>query len=190
MGIKIAILGWGSLLWDRHAEFDAQHEDWLFDGPRLKLEFSRVSESRKQALTLVIDANNGALCRVAYAFSKRGNPENTICDLMSRERTKRENIGFYFLDGSRHQSRDPEATEKISTWARSKEIEVVVWTDLSSNFKEDSPCGQDFSVKTAIAHVAALGADGRVKAAEYVWRAPDFVDTPLRRALQGPPWFP
>ncbi|MCJ7484691.1 MAG: hypothetical protein MUQ25_00795 [Candidatus Aminicenantes bacterium] len=189
MAIKIAILGWGSLLWEYHAEYDAQHQEWLSDGPGLKLEFSRVSVSRKQALTLVIDANNGVLCRVAYALSRREDPEDCICDLVLREGTKRNNIGFCFLDGSRQQSRDPGALETISSWARSKGIEVVVWTDLGSNFKSHSKCGQDFSVERALAHIAALGVVGKVKAAEYVWLAPEFVDTPLRKALQGLPWF-
>jgi len=189
MAIKIAILGWGSLLWEQHAEFDVKHQEWRFDGPRLKLEFSRVSASRKQALTLVIDSNNGVLCRVAYALSTREDPEDAIYDLASREGTVRKNIGFFFLDGSQQQSRDPEATETIISWARSKGIDVVVWTDLASNFKSCSKYGQDFSVEGAIAHIAALCAEGKVKAAEYMWRAPGFVNTPLRKALQGPPWF-
>jgi hypothetical protein len=41
--VKIAILGWGSLLWDKRPEFDEQHDEWQFDGPKLKIEFSRVS---------------------------------------------------------------------------------------------------------------------------------------------------
>ena len=144
--------------------------------------------SRKRARTLVIDANNGVLCRVAYAFSRREDPEDTIIDLMSREGTKRKDIGFYFLDGSLQQSRDPEAIETISSWAREKGIEVIVWTDFANNFKSHSETGQDFSVERAIAHIGALSAEGKVKAAEYVWRAPDFADTPLRKALQVYPW--
>lgn len=65
--MKIAILGWGSLLWDQRAEFDKKHEDWQFDGPSLMLEFSRVSQTRNGALTLVLDFNNGKPCQVAYA---------------------------------------------------------------------------------------------------------------------------
>jgi len=53
---KIAILGWGSLLWDASdAEFDSLHDEWKTDGPVLKLEFSRKSASRLNALTLVIE---------------------------------------------------------------------------------------------------------------------------------------
>jgi len=186
---KIAILGWGSLLWDFDAEFDAQHREWLLDGPELKLEFSRVSESRSQALTLVIDTKHGTLCRVAYTFSKRKDPEDAICDLRSRERTTRNNIGFCSLDGSHQQSRDLGTEKPVSAWARSNGIDFVVWTDLESNFKEKSKFGQEFSVEGAISHVAALDAEGRARAIEYVQRALSFVDTPFRNAVQKQPWF-
>ena len=36
--MNIAILGWGSLLWDERPEFDGQHGDWKFDGPVVPLE--------------------------------------------------------------------------------------------------------------------------------------------------------
>jgi len=58
--MTIAILGWGSLLWDKNHDFDNQHESWKFDGPLLPLEFSRISKSRDNALTLVIDELNGS----------------------------------------------------------------------------------------------------------------------------------
>jgi hypothetical protein len=57
---KIAILGWGSLLWDESDEgFNALHGQWRSDGPILKLEFSRKSMSRLNALTLIIDPVHG-----------------------------------------------------------------------------------------------------------------------------------
>ena len=43
---RIALLGWGSLLWDEDEEFDDLHGRWRYDGPALKLEFSRISKSR------------------------------------------------------------------------------------------------------------------------------------------------
>ena len=50
--MRICILGWGSLLWDQDPVFDARHGAWQADGPKLKLEFSRVSEKRLRALTV------------------------------------------------------------------------------------------------------------------------------------------
>jgi len=187
--MKIAILGWGSLLWDHNANFDAQHGQWLLDGPELKLEFSRVSQLRGQALTRVIDPQNGELWRVAYTFSKRKDPEDAICDLRSREATTKKNIGFYFCDGSRHRGRDADSLKTIAAWCKTKRVDVVVWTDLESNFKLKSRCGNDFSIQHALSHIKGLDAEGKAQAAEYVWRAPDFVQTPLRRLLQGHPWF-
>jgi hypothetical protein len=63
---RIAILGWGSLLWDKRPNFDEQHDDWQFDGPALPPEFSRVSSSRSGVLTLVIGAVPGTVlpCRI------------------------------------------------------------------------------------------------------------------------------
>ncbi len=66
---------------------------------------------------------------------------------------------------------------------------MVVWTDLESNFKNKSKNKTNFSVESAIAHIQKLEAEGKAKAAEYVWRAPDFVRTELRTALENEPWF-
>lgn len=184
---QIAILGWGSLLWDHRPEFDQQHYDWLLDGPSLKLEFSRVSQSRRGALTLVLDPANGELCSVAYAFSKRRNPDDALCDLRSREGTIGKYIGYVFIDGSRSRSRDRDSLEAVRKWAESHKIDVILWTDLASNFRDT--CGQPFGVDAALVHIQALDSEGKAKAAEYIWRAPAFVDTPLRRALQCRPWF-
>ncbi len=187
--MKIAILGWGSLLWDKKPEFDDYHGDWKFDGPLLKLEFSRVSQTRSNALTLVIDAENGSPCQVAYTFSTRKNPDDAISDLRCREGAIMKKIGFYFSDGLLSQSRDPESLKAISEWASGNKIDVVIWTDLESNFLEKSRYNVEFSVNNAVRHIQELDAEGKSKASEYVWRAPDFVKTPLREMLHSKPWF-
>jgi hypothetical protein len=83
---RIAILGWGSLIWDKRPAFDDLHEAWLDDGPMLPLEFSRMSGSRSGALTLVIDPEHGHPCRVQYALSRRTGAGDVIGDLRLRER--------------------------------------------------------------------------------------------------------
>jgi len=188
MPAQIVILGWGSLLWDTRPEFDEQHESWQHDGPEIKVEFSRISQSRRGALTLVIDPKNGAPCRVAYAISKRKDPEDAICDLRCREGTIRSKIGFLFTDGAHQQGRDQVSLKAIRDWAETKKFDVVVWTDLCSNF--DKVCGRPFDIDAALAHIQSLDGEAKSGAAEYVWRAPEFVDTELRRALQVQPWFP
>jgi hypothetical protein len=183
MPFHIAILGWGSLLWDIRPEFDELHGNWEFDGPMMKIEFSRVSKSRRGALTLVIDQLHGAPCQVAYTRSKRRNPEDTICDLRSREETTHTNIGFWFANGSQEQSRDTATLAAVSAWAAAKHFDVVVWTDLPSNFK--TICGGSFTIQHAVAHLNALEPPAKTAAVEYVQRAPGFVNTPLRVAVQS-----
>jgi hypothetical protein len=180
--MKIAILGWGSLLWEGGREFDDLHETWQYDGPNFKIEFCRVSESRLGALTLVIDTEHGFPVTVAWCLSKREKLEDAAADLRCREGTTNANIAHVRLDEEPLETKDP-----IVAWARSKKLDAVVWTALKSNFKQKVKA--PFSVEAALAYVKTLTPAGKVKAAEYIWRAPDFVQTAVRTALQQEPWF-
>ena len=173
------------MLWDERKEFDQQHEPWQYDGPVLELEFSRISDSRGGALTIVIDTKNGDACRSAYAISRRNDPDDAIADLRCREGTVMRRMGLYFGDGSRRGI--PEIPETIPPWAEFHKFDVVVWTGLRSNFEEKRR--QPFSVPNAIGHLQKLDAGAKASAAEYIWRAPGLVDTALRRAMQSEPWF-
>lgn len=92
-----------------------------------------------------------------------------------------------FLRENRNHYRDEESFNAIAAWARVKEIDVVIWTDLPSNFEQKVK--QPFSIDSALSYVKALTSEGKARAAEYIWRAPDFVQTPLRKALEQTPWF-
>jgi hypothetical protein len=185
--VKIAILGWGSLLWEGGQEFDRWHGPWEFDGPTLKLEFSRISEKRLKALTLVINVNHGVETAVAWCLSKRGTVADAICDLRGREETTVGNIGRVTIGSQAGQLRRGSPEDAIAAWARTKNLEAVIWTALESNFQEKTR--QPFSVDAALSHLKTLTPEGKVKAAEYIWRAPAFVKTPVRAALQKEPWF-
>ena len=194
--MRIAILGWGSLLWESETEqakaFNRHRGEWLYDGPLLRLEFSRRSQTRDGALTLVLDYEHGGdASRVAYTLSTRRRAEDAICDLRCREGTVLRCIGSYFGRAEEQQKTNwadtpAPAQEAIVEWAQGR-VDVVVWTALSSNMEREA--GQTF-LDAAKQHIKDLSPDAKAKAAEYVWRAPDFVDTPLRRELQSDPWFP
>ena len=183
--MKVAILGWGSLLWEGGAEFDRWHTPWEGDGPTLKVEFSRVSKSRLGALTLVIDQAHGTLTTVAWCLSKRANLDDAACDLRSREGTTLENIGR--ITQAALPVTPGADGDLILAWAESKKLDAVVWTALRSNFKEQAK--YPFSTNAAVSYLKTLSPEAKVKAAEYVWRAPDFVKTPLRSVLETEPWF-
>jgi len=48
---------------------------------------------------------------------------------------------------------------------------------------------EPFSVPEALAYLKRLPRPAKVKAAEYIWRAPEFISTPLRAAVETEPWF-
>lgn len=182
--MRIAILAWGSLLWDGGTKFDRWHDPWEYDGPQLRLEFSRISASRSGALTLVIDEEHGSPTSVAWSLSRRTGTDDAVCDLRAREGTTIENIGRIAVNPRKPRD-EPE--NPIIVWARLKKLDSVVWTALNSNFEEKRK--QPFSVSAAIAYLKTLDPAGKAKAAEYVWRAPMFVKTDLRSVLQREPWF-
>jgi hypothetical protein len=187
--LKIAVLAWGSLIWDDRPEFDERREPWSFDGPILKVEFSRISESRQGALTLVIDEKNGEDVTVAWCLSKRQCIEDAICDLRCREGTTLKNIGCVRLpaDPSAPQAAPRNPITTITDWASMKKLDAVIWTALRSNFREKTWI--DFSPDAAVKYIKTLDPCGKAKAAEYVWRAPTFVQTKVRNMLQQEPWF-
>lgn len=128
----------------------------------------------------MIDNDHGTECETNYAVSTRKNPDDAIADLRCREGTIMRYMGYHFADGS--QTCDPQVPETIGPWAAKNGFDVVVWTGLPSNFKVKTD--KDFSVPNAIAHLRSLSPEGKSMAATYVWRAPDFVKTNLRKALQ------
>lgn len=187
--MRVAILGWGSLLWDRRAdfvEFNDRYRDWQLDGPTLKIEFSRVSYSRRGALTLVIDEQHGAPTTVAWCPSNRDALADVVRDLGCREGTTEKRIGRVYA-GQAHAFAPGTVEHSILAWAEGKQLDAVVWTALDSNFHEHTK--RTFSVEAAVEYVGGLEREARVKAVEYVARAPDFVRTPVRAALQRVQWF-
>lgn len=182
MSDQIAILGWGSLLWDLRPDFDQWHGAWQHDGPVLKIEFCRISMTRAGALTLVLDSRHGTDIQVNYCLTARTSLSLAIDDLRNREGTTIANIGYMRLSGE-GKSRDSRTRGVVAAWAKAKDFDAVVWTDLRSNFPEKT--GKPFSVDTAMIYLQGLSEEGRRAASAYINHAPDFVDTPLRRLYQA-----
>ena len=177
---RIALLGWGSLLWDKDEEFDERHGRWRSDGPTLKLEFSRISESRGGALTLVIDPENGAETQVRWSLSRRPGVGDAMEDLRKREKSNLRWIGMCSIAGDRR-GRDEKVLTVIEDWAGAHGLDGVVWTDLPSNFEEKTD--ERFSVDAAIRYLGTLRGDDKESAFRYIENAPAFVRTPLRTAF-------
>lgn len=182
--MKIGILGWGSLIWDPRPEFDARVSAWCADGPRLPIEFCRVSKSRHGALTLVIDEDLGTGVDTLYAISTRSTVDDAVADLRDREATVTKCIAVVTTDGRLNRGR---CSGTVLDWAALHKLDAVVWTDLQSNFSDRTK--QVFSHEAGLSHLRSLSALGVQQAVTYVQRAPAQVKTPFRQFLDDNAWF-
>ncbi len=180
--MNIAILGWGSLVWDKRDLPIVGN--WQQGGPVLPIEFSRISSDGR--LTLVIDERNGVDVMTRYAHSECANLNGAVESLKKSEETPTvERIGFVDLvsNTERASSRlhHPTACDRIKAWAQAHNWEAIVWTALQSNFKEK--VGEPFSADAAVRYLNHLTGESKRIALEYIQKAPQEVNTPFRRLV-------
>jgi hypothetical protein len=179
---KIAVLAWGSLLWDQcDLKIAAKFEP---TGPRIPIEFCRVSTDGR--LTLVIDETNGAECISYQARSSFDNLEAAATNLAEREgMPSTANVGFFDLVAGKMSAisvkRHPKSVDTIRAWAMSNEYDAVIWTALGIKFKDAT--GVLFSVVAALSYLETLDRVRLSRALEYIRRAPPEVQTPVRAGV-------
>ena len=184
--MKIAVLGWGSLIWN---PTDLKIEDcWKTDGPFLPIEFARISKN--WPLTLVVYPNASDV-QVLWAFSAFKNFGEAIENLRYREGTSLNNIGFVCLQNKNNYCHHAHTKilPPIKCWAANKSIDAVIWTDLCSNFKEKR--GKEFNEDNVIEYLRSLNDATRCRAKEYICKAPKQIETKIRgRIAQEFGWIP
>ncbi len=174
--MRIAILAWGSLVWDRgDLKIDG---DWQRDGPALPIELSRLSSGRGH-LTYVIDERHTRTVPTRYALSHFDELDEAISDLACREGCSAGKIGYVVAaDAQRHRSREGVPWEGIRNWVREKKLDAAIWTDLKYDFP------WPWNVENAVRYwKTEIPADRLAEAAKYASSAPPEVDTDLRRRL-------
>jgi len=182
--MRIAVLAWGSLVWDRRDLMLAGAFKPV--GPALPLEFSRVSRDRR--LTLVIDEDRGTPCTTYAAPSVHLDLDQAIENLRLREGMPGA-AGVGFVDTHEHTrgdagwERHPRAVIAIESWAMRYGYRAVIWTALASNFHEPDGAGVPFSVEAALAHLAALEGPSLDGALQYFRKAPPEIRSALREAV-------
>ena len=185
---KIAVIGFGSLLWDLDDLAPKVSGEWkMYEGPILPLEFSLVSRKRHYALALVIDYGDGAPCPTCVIESVRSEIGAAIVDLANRERMEPTNIGFVDRNTGESHSHREETRNTFWNWIEDSTYDGAVWTDGERNF--EALTGRAFSLKTAQDHLRSLQGISLEEARRYIRNAPARVETPLRRALDGAPWW-
>jgi hypothetical protein len=180
--MKIAILGWGSLIWDPR---DLQlATPFALNGPSLPIEFCRISKNLR--LTLIIDETFGTLCQTYAATSAFSTLDEAVDNLAQREGMPNSaDVGFADLTTQKRNhaaaARHPHAVETIADWALHAGYDAVIWTALDSHFENRTT--EPFSVNAAMRFLEQLeqhDAEAFARALDYIRRAPGATQTPVR----------
>ncbi len=180
--MKIAILGWGSLLWDPR---DLQRSTaFELTGPSLPIEFCRISKDHR--LTLIIDETFGTFCQTYAATSALTTLDEAVENLRLREgMSSAADVGFADLTSqkrSRNATRlHPHMVETIADWALHAGYDAAIWTALESHFEDRTT--EPFSVNAALRFLETLeqrDAEAFTRALTYIRRAPEATQTPVR----------
>ena len=171
--MKIACLGWGSLIW-KAAELPVA-SDWFEDGPRLPIEFAREGDSGELATVL---CEGVAEVRVLWAYLAVDTLEEAREALRAREGVARERprcIGGW--------ASGPQSPfwPRIATWAAEQGVDAVVWTALpprSDGLNRRMPTAAE-----ALHYLRTLDHERQAHARDYFRRTPVAIDTEYRRVI-------
>lgn len=183
---RYAVLGWGSLIWDLDTLAPHVRLPWAMQaGPRLPMEFSRVSAKRRMGLVVCLDPA-GAPCPTHVIASMRDNLAEAVDDLARRERAPRHRIGGLCLVTGVTHGREAIAAV-VRGWCREAGWTGAVWTDLLPNYAD--LLGEPFTIERGIAYLRTLAGENLDEAVRYIENAPSTTDTALRRRLAADPWW-
>ena len=174
--MKIAIVGWGSLIWDPRG-LDIEPK-WHADGPMLPLEFARFSSRERLTLVLV---DGTPLQQTLWTLSGKATVLDAVSDLRVREVIWSHDIGRWTRANAKAASCGIDAV--IGPWVESKVLDGAVWTALGPNRRDERPGLADEGER--LAYLKELIASGRAAAAkEYFERAPAQIATPFRELVR------
>jgi hypothetical protein len=168
----IAVLGWGSLVWDPRTL--PIRRQWFADGPLVRVEFLRESADRR--VTLVLDPGAPAV-RSLWAIMDTTDLNDARRQLREREGCNNDSIGYWPANNV-----VPPSIIDLPKWAECRSIDAIVWTALGS--KWDGREGVRPKADLVIGHLKSLRGTERDQAERYVRRAPRQIDTPYRRRIE------
>jgi hypothetical protein len=179
--MKIAFLGWGSLVWDPR---DLRiRGGWHNDGPFLPIEFMRLSGGGRITLVIYPDA---AEVQTLWASPDFEELDDARENLRATEVTLTERIGFATIPECTSRCwGDPSILERILEWGKEKDLDAVIWTGLKSNPKKfKKKTGMDLNEDNIIQYLGSLTGQTLIDAKEYVQKAPEQVNTKLRKRIK------
>ncbi|MGB3589191.1 MAG: hypothetical protein WBA23_21775 [Tunicatimonas sp.] len=175
--MKIACIGWGSLVW-QPKDLIIQNE-WHSDGPMLPVEFTRQSMDGR--LTLVITQNVNPV-RTLWALMSTTEIEQAKRSLLNREGIPEKRLNnFIGSVSSNEETADPIKIE-VKNWLNHLDLDAAIWTNLPPKFE-----GINYRIPTlqeAITYLKSLDVNTRNVAEEYIRKAPKQIDTEYRRGFE------
>lgn len=169
--MKIACLGWGSLIW-KQDQLPVKGE-WKKDGPPVPIEFCRVGEAGELATAICL---NAAPLPVLWAWL-----ETDDLTMARHALGLREGIPASRADGIGSLILSERPLGIMAEWAQARGVDAVIWTALPA--KSDSVEGKIPSVEEAIAYLSGLEGEKRHHARRYIERVPAQLTTPYRSAI-------
>ena len=181
--MKIAVLGWGSLIWQpKDLKFDA-NIGWKENGPVLPIEFARISKDGR--LTLVITPY-GTEVPTLYSISSFDNLDLAVLNLAVREGSGRMSIGSYNKSKDEFSPIDFSFKENIKNWIQTTDFDAVIWTNLPENWKirnEEKVVVKTIDPKDRINYLQNLKGAESALAEEYIRNAPKQIATKYRNQI-------
>jgi hypothetical protein len=172
--LRIGCLGWGSLIWDPRTL--PREGVFLEGGPRLPIEFSRVSVDGR--VTLVIDPS-APLLQSFWVPLAVDDLDDAIEALGRREKIKPDRWSDWVGRRRRGDSEPTSAFEReIRDWLVAGALDAVVWTALPGRGPDGSEGFPDLA--TLLEYLQSLSGETRSRAEQYVRRTPRVVRTPNR----------
>lgn len=171
--MKIACLGWGSLIWDpRELQIRGS---WFEDGPFIKVEFARQSNDGRITLVLTED---GTIVRSLWALMDCDSVEEGREALRAREgaqKSKPEHIGSLKLGETA-----PSHLSGCANWLLHQGLDAVVWTALPPKFNAEEKFPSNLQI---VSYLEGLRGPARENAERYIRKTPIQVDTNYRREI-------
>lgn len=163
----IACLGWGSLIWEPRSL--KLKSEWFENGASLPIEFTRISNDGR--VTLIVDSEAKPVVTL-WAQMNCDSLDDAIDSLRERENCARTRI---------HSTADKVmCAEEVKKWTMKNGFDYAIWTGLSYSRKTNFNRPNKDEI---ITHLKDLPNDVKIRAEEYIRKAPRQIDTEYRRAI-------
>lgn len=176
--MKIACLGWGSLIW--RPDNLLIRREWFADGVLLPIEFTRQSKDGR--LTLVITETAKPI-RTLWALMATDDLATAKKSLLIREAIPEKKLDTLIASITATEETTDPTKLTIQNWVNNLKLDAAIWTNLPPKFQDTD--SRVPSLDEAIAYINSLDINARATAEEYIRRTPKQIDTEYRRKFEA-----